>query len=52
MSAPRSRQSQKRMTYNKKKKKRLSRNGVILISILFGSVVVSVFLVILALPFT
>jgi hypothetical protein len=52
MSAPRSRQSQKRMTYAKKKKKKLSRNGIILITILFGSVIVSVFLIILTLPWS
>ena len=50
MSTQRPRQSAKRRNYVKKRKKKLTRYGVILILILFTSVIVSVFLVILTLP--
>jgi hypothetical protein len=50
MSRQRPGQSQKRRNYAVKRKKKLTRNGILLIFILFASVVISVFFLILTLP--
>ncbi|MFX0077201.1 MAG: hypothetical protein ACFE96_17280 [Candidatus Hermodarchaeota archaeon] len=50
MSVPRPKRTQKTRRYAIKKKKKLTRNGILLIAILFVSVIVSVFLIIFTLP--